>query len=193
VVRTLHLLKAQPATIDLAADFGIPEEQLEMIAALSPIEGLDPTALDPLAIASMDPEMLMQMLPALLPLLQQFGGVELPPDFSPEMLQDLLSNGGLEGLTGMLSGGGGGGPGGPGGRGGGGPNGAVAEMIRSALGDQLSDEELDELLNNMGPGAGGGVPSDEPPGGGQRIEDFHNARDQSNQRNERLGRNRRGR
>lgn len=192
IVRTLHLLKAQPGRIDLAADFGIPQEQLDMFAAMVPIDGFNPSALDPLAIASLDPQMLMEMLPMLLPLLQQFGGGKLPADFSPEMLQELLSGGGLGDLSGMIPGAGGRG-GGPNGAGGGGPNAAVIEMIRSTLGGQLSDEELDALLNNMGPGAGGPVPGAGPPGGGLRIEDLDDARDAANDRRDRLGRDRGGR
>jgi hypothetical protein len=130
----------------------VPEEQLDMLMAMLPIPGLDPSALDPLALVSLEPEMLLELLPVFLPLLQQFSGGELPEGFSADMLRDLMSGGGLpEGAGDLLSGGAGG-------------DDAVAELIRSALGGQLSDEELSGLLSGMGQGAGGGPGS--PPQGG---------------------------
>ncbi len=166
IVRTLHMLKANPAKIDLAKDFGVPEEQLEMLASFIPIEGFDPKALDPQALVSLDPETLMGLLPVLLPLLQQFqlGGVNLPNNISPEMLSQLAGGnlGDLSSLLATMGGGGGGGlpaiPGLAGGAGGGGGGdlGAIRELIKSTLGDQLSDEELSQLLSSIGPGGGGG-------------------------------------
>jgi hypothetical protein len=112
VVRTLHLLKANPGRINLAEDFGVPEEQLDLLSQMIPIPGVDPTALDPQALVSLDPEMLLELLPIILPLLQQFSGGRIPSDLSPDMLRDLLRGGALPGdLSDLLPDGGRGGGG----------------------------------------------------------------------------------
>lgn len=100
IVRRFHMLKAAPGRIDLVDDFGMNEEQVAVIGQLVPIEGFDPRAMDPQQIASLDPAMLLQLLPQLLPLLQQAmgdkaGGLDLgalagmdPADISPEALRE---------------------------------------------------------------------------------------------------------
>lgn len=80
LMRTVSLLKTAPARIDLAADFGMDEQQLLELQSLLPIAEFDPSAVNPqelIAMLTQDPEMLMQFMeyiPALLPLLQGFGG-----------------------------------------------------------------------------------------------------------------------
>lgn len=189
VVRELHMLKAPPGRVDLAADFGLEQEAVDALAGVLPIAGVNPGALDPLAIASLPPEQLLALLPQLLPLLQQFfPGANLPTDLSPEGLSDLLGQlqgGGAPGAGGGEDGPGvsqpGGRPGGfpgglPGGLGGGGQGGGNAlsqnflrDFIRQQLAGQVSEDELNQLFNNSGgfgggggSGAGGGI----RPGGG---------------------------
>lgn len=75
VVRQVVLLKAAPGQIDLVEDFGMGEEQVEELAALLPMAEFDPAAVDPqmlVAALTENPEVLLEMLPALLPLLQQY-------------------------------------------------------------------------------------------------------------------------
>lgn len=152
VVRRMHLLKADPGRINLVEDFGVSEEKLAEFASLAPIPGLDPANLDPQALVSMDPQQLLELLPMLLPLLQQFGGGRGGDfDFSngpptPEQLAELL---------GQLTGGGGGErppgiPNLPGMGGGGGRGGPAGGGL--GIGD----------LNDLRGGGGRGAP---PPGG----------------------------
>ena len=157
VVRQLRMLKAAPGRIDLAEDFGVDQEQIDTIVSTVPIPGFDPDNLDPLALVSMDPAQLMELLPALLPLLQQFfPGAALPTDMSPDALQDLLAgvqNGELpEGFPGR--------PGGGRGEGGGGDlsDNFLRDFIRNQLTDQISDDELNSLFD----GAAGGGPAANP-------------------------------
>ncbi|MFO0840349.1 MAG: hypothetical protein U1D55_17715 [Phycisphaerae bacterium] len=118
VVRSVHLLKSAPGRVDLENDFGVDSEQIEQITQMVPIPGFDPKQLDPQAIVSLDPTQLLELLPQLLPLLQQFGG-QAPPGLegllaggppSPEQIQELLR----QRLSGATPDGGGGAPGGPG-------------------------------------------------------------------------------
>lgn len=101
VVRRLRLIKADPGRINLAEDFGFDEEALAQLSETVPIPGFDPTQLDPQAIVGMDPGTLMQLLPVLLPIIQQFAaqqGMQLPEggleNMTPEQLQELLQQGG---------------------------------------------------------------------------------------------------
>ena len=175
IARTLHMLKAAPQPIDLAADFGFSEEQLTQLAETVPIPDFDPTALDPQLIAAMiTPETLIELLPVFLPLIQQMTGGQLPADISPEDIAGLLSGQFGGGLPGDPSGGGGPGAGGGGGPGGAGGNDAIRDMIRDALGDRVSEEELDAALQGAG---GGGGPRDGSAGIGRRtIEDLNRER-----------------
>jgi hypothetical protein len=144
VVRAVRLLKAAPQPIDVVADFGVPEEQAALFAETSPFPEINPGALDPQLIAQLiTPETLMEILPVLMPLLAQMSGGQLPQDLSPE---DLI---------GMLNGERPGGPAGPGGDGGGNPEAeGIRGLIESALGDQISESELDKLMNDIGGGTG---------------------------------------
>lgn len=97
VVRRLRLIKADPGRINLAEDFGFDEEALAQLSETVPIPGFDPTQLDPQAIVGMDPGTLMQLLPVLLPIIQQFAaqqGMQLPEggleNMTPEQLQELI-------------------------------------------------------------------------------------------------------
>ncbi len=164
VVRAVRMLKAAPQPIDLVADFGVSEEQVAVFAENSPFPELDPTALNPQLLAQLiQPETLMEILPALMPMLAQMGGGQLPADFSPEMLTELLAGGGE---LPFAPGGGGGGPlagignggggrgGGPRGGGPGGQNDVIRGMIEGALGDQVSGAELDQLMESLNGGTG---------------------------------------
>lgn len=93
---------------------------------------------------------------------------QLGDQISDEQLQQIM-NGLGQGGGGQFGGGPGGGRGG-GGRGGQGNNGnggdnpeqqAIREMLRSSLAGQISDAELDQMINNIGRGGGGFAP---PPG-----------------------------
>jgi hypothetical protein len=191
-VRRLHLLKADPARIDLARDFGVEEQKLEEWAAAIPIPGLDPHALDPQRLVSLEPALLLELLPQLLPLIQQFapglgqrlealaGGAELFSD--PNQLRELLEGGpippeladlpaGLPSIPGGLPGqitpprGGQRTPGGMSGL----PGGSGRPEMRG--GGSRGGVTIDELNRNRGGGARGGGPRDRPgrdsnPGGG---------------------------
>jgi hypothetical protein len=97
VVRSLRLLKADPGRIDLAEDFGFDEEQIAQFGDLVPIPGFDPSNLDPQQLASLDPAQLLEMLPALMQLMAQITGGQLPPEFAeggiptPEEMQKLFA------------------------------------------------------------------------------------------------------
>jgi len=195
VVRQLHLLKAHPGRINLAEDFGVPEEQVELLTQMLPtMPGFDPTALDPQRLAAMDPQLLLELLPVLLPLLQQFGGGSIPQQYSPDMLRQLLT-GDLSALTegsGAELGGGGPGAAGPapGAAGGAADLDALRELIKSQLGGQLSDQELEALLDQVGSqGAGGagfgfGRPTGDggEPRRGRSLQQLNEERNQRNQR-----------
>jgi len=165
VVRRVHMLKADPGRIDLEKDFGVSPDQLEALSAVLPIAGIDPTALNPQEIVSMPPEMLLEMLPMILPLIQQFGGGaalqglgggQLPPEVLQQIMEAIGGAGGLSGIS----------PGGAAGQDGSGADQGLRDMIRAQLGDQITDEQLDQLMNQVGNGQpqGGG-----PPTGGART------------------------
>lgn len=73
LVSSTHLLRAAPKGIDFARDFGFEEEQLaKMTEAIPGGEAvLDVTNFDPRSLASLDLDMLVQMLPTLM---QSLGG-----------------------------------------------------------------------------------------------------------------------
>lgn len=192
-VRVLHLLRADPGRINLAEDFGISEEQLTILQETIPIAEFDPTNLDPLAIASLDPEMLMEVLPQILPLLGAFGGSGpggAGGDVTPEQIMGMLGGGGGRPQIqnpfspgGMAGGGQGGGR-----RGEGGPRGARdpgMDAIRELLGDSLPEG----ALNDSG-GDGGRVGPDGRPIG---IRELDSQRDARNRRGARDGGGRGGR
>jgi hypothetical protein len=180
-VRRVHLLKADPARIDLAQDFGVDEQTLEEFAATIPIPGLDPRALDPQALVSLDPATLLELLPQLLPLIQQFApglGQRLDaltgggPLSDPNQLRELLEGGPIPPELADLSGqfpqmpGGqagqfappGGGQRPPGGLGGRGPGGSGRPDLRG--GGPRGGVTIDDLNRNRGGGSRGSEPRD---------------------------------
>lgn len=139
VVRHLHVLKSDPGRIDLEKDFGVSQEQLEQFGALVPIPGFDPHSLSPQELVSLDPAQLMELLPALLPLLQQMrlgGGAGLPGGDGgnlPPALAGLLGGGGKNpfanaGSSGPMS------------------SNFLRDFIRQQSGGKISDEEIDQAL-----------------------------------------------
>jgi uncharacterized membrane protein YgcG len=115
VVHSLHMLKANPQGIDLAADFGIDEARIEQITDLIPIADFDPTQLNPQALVSLDPMELLAMLPQLMPLIQEMlgaaggggglpGGID-PSNMSEEQIREMflqLGAGGRDGGDGRI-------------------------------------------------------------------------------------------
>lgn len=156
VVRVLHMVKATPARINLAEDFGIPEEQLELMSAAIPIDGIDPLALDPQALVSIPPDMLLELMPMVMPLMQQFrSGGALPPGFAQGDINGLLQGGGAGALNG--------------------PQGdQLREYLREQLGGQVDESQIDAFVNQLGGagmgggrgGGGGRGPMRPGPGGG---------------------------
>lgn len=69
VVYTAYTLRAIPAVLDLQRDFGFTEDQLDEFAANIPMPGFDPLNIDPTAIAQLEGEELMEVLPMLMELL----------------------------------------------------------------------------------------------------------------------------
>ncbi|MBN2446871.1 MAG: hypothetical protein JXO22_09105 [Phycisphaerae bacterium] len=146
VMYTVHLLKASPPSIDLERDFGIEVAQIEEIQTVLP--DFDPTNINPQELITMltaDPEALLDILPAILPLIQTFasmgGGSGQTPDLSA--IQELLGGGS------DMSGGGDGGGG--------------SEI------DQLM-QLRDQLMQEQGGGGGGGGGGGARRGAGTRRE-----------------------
>ncbi|MFH1747570.1 MAG: hypothetical protein ABIG44_11055 [Planctomycetota bacterium] len=109
LIRQVVLLKAAPGRVDLVEDFGMDELQVEELTALLPLADFDPSAVDPqmlVAALTENPELLLELLPELMPLLQQYmansgglaGMMEGGIPFSPGDLAGQL--GGLEGMIG---------------------------------------------------------------------------------------------
>lgn len=150
LVRQMHLLKADPGRIDLAADFGLSEERIAQFAESIPIPGFDPASLNPQELVSLDPAMLLDLLPQLMALFQQLTGGRLPSELSglaPDAIGDLL--GGVGRPPGIS-------PGGAAGVGGDNPTqAAIRALLESQLGGQLSQQELDDLLSQVGANTGG--------------------------------------
>lgn len=77
LIRRVVLLKAAPGRVDLVEDFGMNAEKIEELELLLPIGDFDPENLDIqalVAFATENPEVMMELLPAIMPLLQQFAG-----------------------------------------------------------------------------------------------------------------------
>jgi hypothetical protein len=140
------------------------EEQITELTDLIPITEFDPYAMNPQELVSLDPEMLLELLPQLLPLMQQFmnarggggpggGG---PGGGGPGNLQDLIRERlGPEAdqlpLEEMLQGAGGGG-------------GLPPE--RGGRSDALTIEDLQRMRDEASGGRQGGQPGERQ--GGRR-------------------------
>lgn len=94
-MRTVALLKAAPGTIDLVSQAGLSEEQAEQLRQTIPIAGFDPHAVDLHQLVSLDPQALLEMLPALTALMGQLG---------TGGLTELLGQLGQDGLPSQLQG-----------------------------------------------------------------------------------------
>lgn len=176
VVRAIRFLKAAPQPIDVVRDFGVPAEQAAIFAESSPFPEIDPTALNPQLVAQLiTPETLMQVLPVLMPLLAQMSGGQVAADAAPEDLLGLLSGQGPGAALVPAPG-----PAGPG------DASAIRDLIRSSLGDQVSESELDALMRDLGQGTGTGS------NGGRTIGDLNADRNQANGRTGFGGPGRRG-
>lgn len=108
VLYQFYVFRAAPRRLDLAVDFGVPEDQLEEIAdilASVGVEGLDdPTNIDWRALGTTDFEELIEILPTLM---SAFGmdlgdmAGQLPPEVLAALQEaGLLDGGGGEGDTG---------------------------------------------------------------------------------------------
>lgn len=156
VIHRVHTLRAKPATLDLARDFGISDKQIVELSDSIPIDGVDLTNLDPSAIAQLDVDQLLELVGAL------GGGLEslLGMPGVAQRVQDAIGGGDLEELLKNVGAGGQGGGassgGGNAGTGGAGSNGGQGSSGES--GDELpSLEELEQMLEGgQLPGQGGG-------------------------------------
>jgi hypothetical protein len=83
VVRQLGLLRADPPKVDLIEQAGLSEDLAEQLRQLVPIAGFDPHAVDlHQLVAMLDEGTLQQLLPMLMPLLQQLQNGGLPPEWA---------------------------------------------------------------------------------------------------------------
>lgn len=102
-VHRVYLLRAAPQALDLAVEFGLNDEELTQVAdKLAPlgIEGLDPASFDPKALARLEFDQLIQVLPVIADVL----GVDISYLTSlvpPDVLQSLRESGLLEGSGGI--------------------------------------------------------------------------------------------
>ncbi|WP_320046862.1 hypothetical protein [uncultured Ilyobacter sp.] len=170
VVRELHMIKAVPATIDLVRDFGMTSEDAEGLLANLPPEVLtesgeiDFTKL----VQYLNPEDLFSMLPMVMGMMQQTGALSGITGSDASGLSELLQGGGVSPnqLEDLL-----------GGSGGLSADNPLVELIRSQLQGQISDEELNGLINTINQAGGGGNRGNN---GGQGIGDLDQQRDEAN-------------
>jgi uncharacterized membrane protein YgcG len=69
LVHTCYTLRATPARLDLARDFGLSETQLQDVAENVPIPDFDPADINPAMLANLDADMLEEYLPLLMDML----------------------------------------------------------------------------------------------------------------------------
>ena len=99
MVRKLALLKAKPGSLDLVEQAGMTEEQAEQLRQVVPIAGFDPRAVDlHQLIAMLDSDTIAQLLPMLMPLLQQIAAGGVPAELAG--LADQLGGSQATGLPG---------------------------------------------------------------------------------------------
>ncbi len=90
-VHQVYAFRAKPQTLDLAADFGLSDDEYEEIAAKlasAGIPGLDAATFDPSVLAKLDSEDLLKALPVVLSALGlDLGALEamIPPDILKEL------------------------------------------------------------------------------------------------------------
>jgi hypothetical protein len=107
VVHTVYTMRAEPTTVDLKKDFGIPDDAIEQLAESIPLEGFDPSAFDVSIFQFMETEELFAILPSLL---QMFGLTTdqarnlMPPEFR-ELLDQAELSGDLDGAGSGVDGG----------------------------------------------------------------------------------------
>lgn len=129
LILSTMVLRAPPRPINLGRDFGLSDEQLQQLTDAIPggAAVLDPTAVDPKALASLDLDMLAQILPMLM---QAFGG-QLGEGQMQQIMEAIQSGdqGQIEQLQQQLGGAGGipGGQGAQGGQGGRGGQGGAGQ------------------------------------------------------------------
>jgi len=97
-VYSVYLFRARPQSIDLAADFGLTEDEYDKVAerlATAGVPGLDAAAFDPKVLAKLDSEELLKALPVVLDALGIDIGA-LKSLIPPEVLQELKDSGVLD-------------------------------------------------------------------------------------------------
>ncbi len=83
LMRQLGFFKAKPGTLDLVSEGGLTEEQAEQLRQAIPIAGFDPSNVDLQQLMTLlDPDMISQLLPMLLPLLQQISAGGMPSELA---------------------------------------------------------------------------------------------------------------
>ncbi len=75
VVHTSYTLRATPARLDLQRDAGLTQEQLQQATDEVQLPGFDPTNIDPTILASLDAQMLQELLPQLMKLLGPYASL----------------------------------------------------------------------------------------------------------------------
>jgi chorismate mutase len=110
VILSTYVFRAAPQSLDLAADFGLTDEEFEVVSeklAASGLAGFDAFAFDPSILAKLEPQELLAALPIVLDVLGIDLG-DLESVIPPEVLRDLKEAGlfgGDEGGSGDQGGG----------------------------------------------------------------------------------------
>jgi hypothetical protein len=102
MLRQLALFKGKPGTINLMEQAGLSEEQAEELRQAIPIAGFDPAAIDlQQLMATLTNDQIMQLIPMLMPLLQQIASGQLPADLQglAEQISGTLGPDALGGLS----------------------------------------------------------------------------------------------
>jgi hypothetical protein len=102
MLRQLALFKGKPGTINLVEQAGLSEEAAEELRQAIPIAGFDPAAIDlQQLMATLTNDQIMQLIPMLMPLLQQIASGQLPADLQglAEQISGTLGPDTLGGLS----------------------------------------------------------------------------------------------
>lgn len=146
VLRQLAFFKGKPGTINLVEQAGLTEEQAEELRQAIPIPGFDPTAIDlQQLMAMLTSDQIMQLLPMLMPLLQQIAGGSLPAELAG-LAEQFGSTLGPEGTGGTSPGD---------------LAGAIGEAVRGAQGPRGAGTQPPPTPGRM-PAAGGQTPGRAP-------------------------------